>query len=192
VHPRFHYRWLEVLSYNPAQLPDNLVLNRGCQPFPDLVWSQLRFVLWRGGTLPSPGPRILLLLFGRQGMLHTIQPVFVALKRILAGILWRVDPSQSCWYCICVFCNRQKSNRTQGTDAESGEQVALFNPRQEPWSVHFAWSANRLYIIGQTPIGRATVAALNMNRERVIPIRMADVVIDRHPPEGDPILEQES
>jgi hypothetical protein len=157
---------LEVLSYNPAQLPDNLVLNRGCQPFPDLVWSQLRFVLWRGGTLPSPGPRILLLLFGRQGMLHTIQPVFVALKRILAGILWRVDPSQSCWYCICVFCNRYKGTNIGSLDPHTGELVRFFDPRRQQWSVHFRLEASEIQAM--TAEARATVKILRLNDEQRI------------------------
>jgi hypothetical protein len=42
-----------------------------------------------------------------------------------------------------------------------------------------------LTIIGKTEVGRATVSALLLNRERVIPIRVADLAIGRHPPAGD-------
>jgi len=42
-------------------------------------------------------------------------------------------------------------------------------------------------IIGLTSIGRATVTALVLNRERVINIRAADKTVGRHPPAGDPI-----
>lgn len=52
---------------------------------------------------------------------------------------------------------------------------------------HFIWSGNGLRIIGLTPTGRATVAALVFNRERIINIRAADIEIGRHPPSGDPI-----
>jgi hypothetical protein len=54
------------------------------------------------------------------------------------------------------------------------------------WSEHFIWSTDGLYIIGLTPIERATLATLVLNRERVINIRAADVAIGRHPPAEDP------
>jgi hypothetical protein len=47
------------------------------------------------------------------------------------------------------------------------------------------WSLDALYIVGLTPTGRATVALLECNRERVILIRAADIHVDRHPPKGD-------
>jgi hypothetical protein len=87
----------------------------------------------------------------------------------------------------CFHCNRRKWNRIKGIDPESGQEVKLFNPRFSFWSKHFVWSENCLLIVGISPIGRATVAALNLNRERVINIRAADVEIGRHPPNGDPV-----
>lgn len=86
----------------------------------------------------------------------------------------------------CFHCNRQKSDNVTAIDDQSGE-VLLFNPRSDSWQEHFIWSADRLRIIGLTPTGRATVAALAFNRERIINIRAADVEIGRHPPPGDPI-----
>jgi hypothetical protein len=44
-------------------------------------------------------------------------------------------------------------------------------------------------ILGLTPIGRATIAGLALNRERVIYIRAPDKEIGRHPPVEDPIQE---
>jgi hypothetical protein len=41
------------------------------------------------------------------------------------------------------------------------------------------------YLVGLTTIGRATVTALVLNRERVINIRAADKAIGRHPPAVD-------
>jgi len=61
------------------------------------------------------------------------------------------------------------------------------NPRQHRWAAHFIWSANGLQIIPLTPTGRVTVAALGVDRERLQQIRSADVVIGRHPPNGDPV-----
>jgi hypothetical protein len=87
----------------------------------------------------------------------------------------------------CFHCNRKKSGKTTAIDPQSGTEVPLFNPRQHSWSEHFIWSADGLLIIGLTPIGRATVATLVLNRERVINIRAADKAVGRHPPGGDPI-----
>lgn len=72
-------------------------------------------------------------------------------------------------------------------DPQSEAEVPLFNPRQDNWSNHFIWSADGLFIIGLTPVGRTTVTALALNRERVINIRAADKAVGRHPPPGDPI-----
>ena len=87
----------------------------------------------------------------------------------------------------CFHCNRQKSGKTTAIDPQSGKEVPLFNPRQHSWREHFIWSADGLLIIGLAPIGRATVATLVLNRERVINIRAADKAVGRHPPVGDPI-----
>lgn len=42
-------------------------------------------------------------------------------------------------------------------------------------------------IVGITAVGRATVVALDLNRERVINIRSADRAVGRHPPTHDPV-----
>jgi hypothetical protein len=87
----------------------------------------------------------------------------------------------------CFHCNRRKSDKLTALDPVTGEEVPLFNPRKDVWNEHFIWSENRLFIIGLTPVGRATVDILQLNRERVINIRAADVAVGRHPPEGDSI-----
>jgi 5-methylcytosine-specific restriction endonuclease McrA len=38
----------------------------------------------------------------------------------------------------CASCNGHKGASTNAVDPESGEQVALFNPRQQCWREHFA------------------------------------------------------
>ena len=86
----------------------------------------------------------------------------------------------------CFHCNRRKADRLQAVDPESDELVALFHPRQHSWGEHFIWSADGIRIVGLTAIGRATIAALDLNRERVVNIRAADVTVDRHPPAVDP------
>lgn len=89
----------------------------------------------------------------------------------------------------CFHCNRQKSDRVAAVDPLSGEEAPFFNPREHTWSEHFIWSSDGLQIVGRTPIGRASVAALQLNRERIVRIRAADVAVNRHPPAGDPLHE---
>jgi len=87
----------------------------------------------------------------------------------------------------CFYCNRRKSNKITGIDPENNKFVFLFHPRQHQWEQHFIWSSDGVRIIGISSIGRATVSLFNFNRERVLKIRAADIVINRHPPSGDPI-----
>ncbi|MCD4841229.1 MAG: HNH endonuclease [Methanosarcinales archaeon] len=87
----------------------------------------------------------------------------------------------------CFHCNRRKGRRVTGMDPDSGKEVSLFHPRQHLWREHFIWSTDRFYLMGLTPIGRATVEALELNRERVIRIRAADLAVGRHPPIDDPV-----
>jgi len=87
----------------------------------------------------------------------------------------------------CFHCNRRKADRTSAIDPESGMEVPLFNPRLDVWSQHFIWSADGLFIVGLIPTGRATIAALDLNRAWVVNIRAADREAGRHPPTGDPI-----
>jgi hypothetical protein len=86
----------------------------------------------------------------------------------------------------CFHCNRRKSTRQNAIDPETQEQTALFNPRRDSWSNHFQWSADGLFILPQTATGRATIALLALNRERISHIRAADIEVNRHPPANDP------
>lgn len=88
----------------------------------------------------------------------------------------------------CFACNRRKSGQIDGRDPRTDKIVRLFNPRIDKWQKHFAWAKDRLTVIGLTPIGRTTVKRLELNRDRIIAIRKADLAIGRHPPASDPIL----
>jgi hypothetical protein len=65
----------------------------------------------------------------------------------------------------CAPCNRAKSGTMTVRDPVTGVEVQLFNPRQNHWDMHFAWQADYRMAVGLTPIGRATVAQLRLNRE---------------------------
>lgn len=71
----------------------------------------------------------------------------------------------------CQGCNSHKYDRVEAVDPISGEVVSLFNPRTEAWADHFEWVGNGLEIAGRTPAGRATVAALCLNRRGVVNLR---------------------
>lgn len=84
----------------------------------------------------------------------------------------------------CSACNAFKGDRTTGLDPLSGEIVTLFNPRRQHWREHFAWTQSGDLIVGQTPIGRATIAALKLNRPLLVRARRLWMRIGVHPP-GD-------
>jgi hypothetical protein len=78
-------------------------------------------------------------------------------------------------------CNLHKANRIDVIDPDTSNQVPQLNPRSDAWHEHFRWDDYR--IIGQTPIGRATVAALELNHPRRIQIRHAEKLFDLSPPD---------
>lgn len=85
----------------------------------------------------------------------------------------------------CFACNRHKWHRRTGRDPEGGAEHRLFNPREDTWNDHFAWAADGLTILAATGVGRATIAALDLNRERAKLVRSADLALGRHPPPAD-------
>jgi hypothetical protein len=70
----------------------------------------------------------------------------------------------------------------EALDPLSGELAALFNPRQQHWNEHFRWGEDGTEIIGLTPIGRATVAALRMNNLEIVAARRLWVSVGWWPP----------
>jgi hypothetical protein len=63
----------------------------------------------------------------------------------------------------CAPCNLAKLDKAKARDPRTGRTTRLFNPRKDVWSRHFRWSRDFKKIYGRTPIGRATVATLDMN-----------------------------
>jgi hypothetical protein len=83
----------------------------------------------------------------------------------------------------CPICNRHKSDKAVGLDSETGESLPLFNPRTQAWSEHFQWTQDGLRIIGKSPTGRATVAALHLDDDPdAIEVRSYWVEVGWHPP----------
>ncbi|MFZ8829416.1 MAG: HNH endonuclease [Armatimonadota bacterium] len=82
----------------------------------------------------------------------------------------------------CAWCNGYKGTQTSGRDPRTGRKVRLFHPRKDRWERHFRWSEDGIRIIGKTSIGRATVAALRLNREELVRLRQLLVAVGEHPP----------
>jgi HNH endonuclease len=82
----------------------------------------------------------------------------------------------------CMGCNGSKYNRTVSADPLTGQLANLFHPRRDRWSDHFCWSEDYQEILALTPIGRATVATLDLNRSTVKNLRRVLIVFEAHPP----------
>jgi HNH endonuclease len=82
----------------------------------------------------------------------------------------------------CLGCNGHKHTKTDDVDPETGEKVALFNPRQQVWTEHFGWSEDFTEVIGKTPCGRATVNVLRLNRTGLVNLRRLLIIAELHPP----------
>lgn len=84
----------------------------------------------------------------------------------------------------CPTCNNAKRDNQVGADPETGETVALFNPRLQTWSEHFKWSEDSLLVLGLTAVGRATVQRLKMNGADVVASRALWAEAGWHPPKS--------
>jgi hypothetical protein len=82
----------------------------------------------------------------------------------------------------CLGCNLYKFTATHAFDFVSGDLVPLYNPRQNTWSDHFKWEDDYSLIVGISPIGRATVLRLRLNRLGLVNLRKILVVAGKHPP----------
>lgn len=79
----------------------------------------------------------------------------------------------------CVSCSLRKAARTDAPDPETGIAEPLFNPRRQRWADHYRWEGVRL--VALTPTGRATAAALAVNRAIMLAIRVEEMHFGRHP-----------
>jgi len=84
----------------------------------------------------------------------------------------------------CVGCSLHKAARHRARDPRTGKVAPLFNPRLDEWIDHFSFS-KQWRILGRTPVGRATVEVLRMNRQNVVAIRKELALLGRYPREAD-------
>jgi hypothetical protein len=56
----------------------------------------------------------------------------------------------------CQGCNNHKYDNVAAPDPVSGQLAPLYHPRRDRWDMHFVWSDDFTFMLGLTPIGRAT------------------------------------
>lgn len=71
----------------------------------------------------------------------------------------------------CFECNRHKGSDVASFDPQTGQLVALFNPRTQVWSEHFRYDNG--VIISLTPEGRVTSYLLQFNDPSRVQERLA-------------------
>jgi hypothetical protein len=72
----------------------------------------------------------------------------------------------------CSGCNGHKSDALEAIDPGTGAKVSLFNPRTDIWRDHFLWNGDFTVLIGISPVGRATILKLRLNRPSVVNLRV--------------------
>jgi len=82
----------------------------------------------------------------------------------------------------CQGCNNFKFTATTGVDPVTGKRVPLFHPRRGRWLEHFGWSEDFTEMVGVTPVGRATIVRLQLNRRGLVNQRRVLHAMGEHPP----------
>jgi hypothetical protein len=103
------------------------------------------------------------------------------IEHILPKAAGGTDDEANLWL-ACRLCNGYKADQVRAADPQTGQLVDLFHPRTDRWSEHFQWSTDGTQIVGHTPCGRATVAALQLNSLVAITVRRYWVQAGWHPP----------
>lgn len=70
----------------------------------------------------------------------------------------------------CDRCNAYKGPNLSSIDPATGELVALFHPRRDPWHEHF--TVDNGEIVGLSPVGRATARLLQVNARHRVQLRI--------------------
>jgi hypothetical protein len=112
-------------------------------------------------------------------------PAALEIDHVVPRAAGGTDSEGNLWL-SCRTCNLYKGARTEGVDPHLGRSVRLFNPRRQRWNLHFGWSVDGVYVLGLTPVGRATVVALQLNNAISVMVRREWVGAGWHPPKELP------
>ncbi len=110
---------------------------------------------------------------------QSLNPGLLEIEHILATANGGTDNEENLWL-ACRLCNGYKGIQTEAVDPKTVKKVLLFNPRRDSWNEHFAWDKEK--IVGKTACGRATVAALKLNNEIILPVRKKWISAGWFPP----------
>ena len=122
---------------------------------------------------------------GRCGYCRSSEEITGApleIEHVMPAVLGGLTRRDNLW-AACRQCNALKSDWIEAIDPTTGALVPLFNPRQQVWAEHFGWVEAGAHIAGRTPTGRATVAALALNRPLLVRARRRWIAAGWHPPE---------
>jgi hypothetical protein len=103
---------------------------------------------------------------------ESIVGMSMELDHLIPEALGGLTEEDNLWL-ACSLCNDSKGCRIAAEDPTTGVVVRLFNPRHQDWHEHFSWSEGGSMITGGTPVGRATVVALHLNRPTLVLARRA-------------------
>ncbi len=106
---------------------------------------------------------------------------FLTIEHIIPTAKGGSNSLDNLWL-TCRPCNEYKGIQTHASDPITNEQVPLYNPRIQLWHEHFAWSDDATEMVGLTPIGRATIIPLQLNRSLLIKVKRRWKVVGWHPP----------
>jgi hypothetical protein len=83
----------------------------------------------------------------------------------------------------CSHCNSHKGPNLTSVDPKTMRRTGLFNPRVHNWPAHFV--RRGAFIRGISPIGRATVEALDINDPGRVELRL-ELIDEGNMPVNDP------
>jgi len=124
---------------------------------------------------------------GQCAYCHSVTAVTGA-RLVVDHIIPEAAGGKTVWENLCVAChscNEFKGAQVEAEDPVVGTRVRLFHPRRDEWGQHFRWSEDGRRVIGLTAIGRATVAALNLNHPTIAEARRRWARVGWHPPQED-------
>jgi len=101
-------------------------------------------------------------------------------EHIVPGSRGGADDESNCAL-SCRSCNLYKSNQLDGQNEITASTFRLFHPRHDRSDDHFRVDTASGRIIGLTSVARATVSALQMNRENQLAARIQWIRIGIYP-----------
>jgi len=80
----------------------------------------------------------------------------------------------------CFADNHHKGPNLGSIDPKTRRKAWLFHPRRMKWTRHFRWDGP--FLVGRTPVGRATIVALKINLPHRVAQRAALIEEGVFPP----------